>query len=90
MHTGIVVPAFVQLEDGFAGFEMVAYQDAGLFELSQHAVDGSQPDIHPLLQQHLIYVLRGQVPDIAGLEQIEDFEARKGGLQTDGLEVVGL
>src|ERR1035438_10123005 len=47
----IVVLAFVQLEHGLAGFEVIAREDAGLLELHQDAVDGGQADIGVLGEQ---------------------------------------
>jgi len=41
------VRALVELEDGLAGLEMVARQDAGLLELHQHAVHGRQAHVAP-------------------------------------------
>ena len=84
------MPAFVQLEHRLAAFEVMAYQDAGLLELGQHAIDRGQPDVHAFLQQHLVDVFGGEVAHVAVLEQIEDLEARQGGLEADGLEIVGL
>jgi hypothetical protein len=64
----------VQFEDGLAGLEMVAVQQAGLFELGQHAVDGGQAHIHIVGQQDLVDILGGQVAHFAVLENIQNFQ----------------
>jgi hypothetical protein len=86
-HQVVVVRAGVQLEDGLAGFEVVAVQQAGLLELGQHAVDGGQAHVHIVGQQDLVDVLGGQVAHFAVLENIQDFHAWQRGFQAAGLQI---
>ena len=78
----------VQLEDRFPRLEMMPRQESGLFELRQHTVDGGEPDIQPFVEQQPIHVLGGQMPDLAVLEQVENFQPRRRGFQPGRLEVV--
>ena len=41
----IVMAALVEFEYGFTALEMMADQQAGLFELGEHSVYGGEPDI---------------------------------------------
>ena len=83
----IVVRTGVQFEDGLARFEMIAVEQAGLLELGQHAVDGGQAHVHIVGQQDFINILGGQVADVAGLEDVQDFKARQRGFQAAGLQI---
>ena len=85
----IVVTALVQLEHRLAGLEMVPDQNAGLLELRQNAINRGKPDLHAFVEQDLVDVFGGQVPHVAVLEQIEDFQARQGRFQSDVLQIVG-
>jgi HPr kinase/phosphorylase len=63
-------------------------QDAGLLELGQHAVDGGQADVGAVFQQHAEHVFRRHVALLALLEDLQDLQARQGGLQAGVLEFV--
>ena len=39
-HEVVMMAAEVKFEDGFSRLEMMAYQQPGLFELGEHAVNG--------------------------------------------------
>ena len=69
---------------------MVALQQAGMLELGQHAIDRGQTGVESVGDQQLVHVLGGQVPHFAVFEQVENLEARRGGLEADRLEVFGL
>ena len=84
----VVVPALIELEDRSAGFEMVAHQQSGLLELSQHAIYGGKPDIQTIGEQLLVDVLRREVPYLALFEKVDDPQAGKGRLEAGVLEVV--
>ena len=71
----VMMLALIQLEHGLAALEMVAYQQAGLLELRQNAIDGSKTDILAGGQQNLVDVLGGKMSFLAVLEQGEDFES---------------
>ena len=47
----VVVLAVVDFEDGLAGFEKVAFEQAGLLELGQYAIDGGQANVHVFIDQ---------------------------------------
>lgn len=86
----VMVLSFVELVDGLAAFKMVAVQNAGLLELCQHAVHRGQPNVGPALQQVAEDVLGGHVALHATLENLQDLQARNGGLEATALEVVDL
>ena len=56
-HEMIVMAALIQLEHRFSGLEMVALEDAGLFELGEDALDRGQPDVQSLVYENPIDVL---------------------------------
>jgi len=58
---------------------MVPLQQAGVFELRQHAIDGGQARVQTLRDQLLIHVLGREVAHLAFLKQAENFEARRSG-----------
>ena len=76
----------VQLIYGFARFKVVAAQESRLLKLGQHAIYGGKPDVHVLSQQQLVHVLRTEMTDVAGLENLENFQARQGRFQTAGFQ----
>ena len=86
----IVVAAFVELEDRLAGFKVVTFENARLLELGEHAINGGQPDIHVFGDQQAIDVFGGEVTVLGLLEQIEDLQPRKGCLQADTFEILGV
>lgn len=57
----VVVRAFVQLEHRLACLEMISMEQAGLLELRQYAIHGSETDIHVLGEENLVHVLGAQV-----------------------------
>ena len=83
----VVVVALVQLEHRLVAVEVVAHQKTGLLELGEHAVDRGQTDILAFVGQQAIHLLGGHVPLVALLEQIENFQARQRGFETDVLEI---
>ena len=72
----IVVVTLVKFEYGLAAFEMVPDEQSRLFELRQNPVNGSEPDIGPLLQQCLVDVFRREVPHGAFFEELEYAQTR--------------
>jgi hypothetical protein len=82
--------AAVDLEDGLAGFEEVALQQAGLLELGQYAVNRGQANIHMVSDEHAIDVLCRHVALSAFLEKLKNLQARNGGFQADVLETLGV
>jgi hypothetical protein len=83
----IVVPAFIELEHRLAAFEMVTDEQAGLRELRQDAIHGCKADIHVFREQKPVNILGGEMPFLAGFEEIEDFESRQRGLEPHALQV---
>ncbi len=88
-HEMVVMRTLIQLEYGFAGFEMMADQKTCLLELRQHAVDGGQTDIEPFRDQQPIDILGRQVSHLRRLEQIDDPKPRQRGFEAGVLEIVG-
>lgn len=88
-HHMVVVAALVQLVYRFARLEMVTNQNARLLELRQHAVNGGQADVGILGDQLLVDVFSRHMPIVAGLEQVENTQARTGGFQADPLQMAG-
>ena len=86
----VVVFALVQLKHGLAGLEIMALQQTRLLELRQHAIDGGQPDVLVVLDQLAVNVFGRKVLLLGVLEQFQDFEPGKGGLETDVLEAAGI
>ena len=86
----VVMMAFVELEDGLAGFKVMAFEQAGLLELGEDAVNGGQADVHVLGDEQTVHVFRGEVTIVGLLEEVEDLEPRRSGLEADVLEVLGI
>ena len=68
----IMVCAFVEFENRFAGFKMIAMQQACLLELGQDAVHGSQTDIHVFADQNFVDVFSTQVAHAAIVKNIQN------------------
>ena len=86
----VVVASLVEFEHRLATFEMVAHQQTGRFELGQDAVNRRQAHVQLLGKQNAIDVLCREVAHFAGLEQVENFQARQGGFEADVFQIVGL
>ena len=68
----VMVPALVQLEYRLAGLEVLTRKQAGLLELREDAVDRRETHIDALGEERLVDILRGEMPDLARLEALED------------------
>jgi len=86
-HEVIVMPALVEFEHGFASFKVMAHQQSGLLELRQYTVHSSESGIRAFVQQLSVYVLRGEVADLAFLKQLEYAQPWQRGFQPYGFEV---
>jgi hypothetical protein len=84
----IVVFAAIEFEHGLAAFEVMTYQQAGLLELGQHAVNGCETGIGAFFREDLVDVLGTQMPHVAFFEELENAQPRQGGFQPDGFEIV--
>src|SRR5690606_640439 len=86
----VVVLAFVELEHGLAGLEVMALQQARLFELGQHAIDRGQADVDILGDEVTVDVFGRHVPVarivVGLLKQIQNPESGRRGLEADILE----
>src|SRR5688572_23721412 len=71
-HQVVVVAALVELVNRLAGLEVLAREQPRLLELLEHAVDGGEADVDAVGEERLVDVLRGQVPHLARLEQLQD------------------
>ena len=78
----VVVIAFVQFVNRFAGFKMVALQNAGLFKLGQHTVNRRHADFHALFQQDTVHIFRTQMLLGMSLEQVQNFQTWTSNFQT--------
>jgi len=87
-HHVIVVLSLIEFVDGFAAFKMVAAQNARLLELGQHPVNSGKANVGVLGQQMAKHIFRGHVALNAFLENLQDFQARQGDLQTGTFEFV--
>src|SRR5690606_32886840 len=88
-HEVVVVVAMVELEDRLAGFEIAALEEAGLLELGEHPVHGRQADLVVLGEEFLEDVLGTHVAVTAGMEHLEDLQARERRLESGALEFGG-
>lgn len=87
----VVVTTLVEFEDGMPGIEVMPPQQAGLLELRQYPIDSGETDVHVILGQVTVHILRAQVAAWRVdrlLEQVEDLDARDGGLEPDIPEVL--
>jgi hypothetical protein len=79
----VIMPVAVgELEDGFAALEMMPFQNAGLLELREDAVDRGQTDVQPLVHEQAVDILRGQVSHLGMVEEVEHLHARQGSLES--------
>ena len=85
----IVVTALIELEHRFVGFKVMAYQQACLLELHQHAIHRRQAGVGAVFLQQLVDLLGGQMAHRALLEQLEDTQAWQGRFQTAGFQICG-
>lgn len=84
----IVMMPLVEFEHRLARFEKVPFQQTGVLELRQYAINGRQTDVHVFLQQRLVDVFRTHVTHIGTLEQLEYLEPGQGGLESDVFQIV--
>ena len=82
----VVMPALIEFEHRMAAFEMMAPDQAGGFELSQHPVHGRQADLFARLLQCPKNLLGGQVHAILLLQHVENLHARQRDFQARLLE----
>ena len=83
----VVVVIARQFEYCLATFEMVAFEQAGLFKLGQHAVNRCQTDIFPSIEQFFIYIFRREVTNQTVLELIQYFQTRESRLQSHRFKI---
>ena len=84
----VVMPVVGELEHGLARFEEVSFQQAGLLELGQHPINGCETDVHSVVDEDAIDILRRQMPVLRLLKEFEDLEPGVGSLQPHALEVL--
>lgn len=89
-HHVVVVLALIEFVDGFVAFEVVAVQDARLFELGEYAVDRGQPDVGTVEQQLPENIFGRHVALCTALKHLEDFQARHGGFEAGVLQVINV
>lgn len=86
-HQMVVMLVVIQFKNSFAGFKMMALQNAGLFKLGQNSVNGSQTDILLFRQQQAVDVFCGQMAVGSTFKQVEDLEAGACHLEANAFEV---
>lgn len=86
----IVVLAFVQFENRLARFKVVTFKQASLLELGQNAIDSGEANVDILVHEVAVDVFSRHVALAGGavsfLEQVQNFESGRGGLEADVLE----
>ncbi len=87
-HEVVMMVAVVQFEDGFSRLEMMAYQQPGLFELGEHAINGRQSDFRSFAKQHSVHVFCREMALFAVLEKIEDLESGQRRLQPPAFQIL--
>jgi len=85
----VVVLAFVQFEDGRATLEVMAGHEPSRLELREHPVDRREADVLVRFEQPAVDVLGTHVARLAYREDLEDFQARHGDLQTGATKLRG-
>jgi hypothetical protein len=89
-HHVVVVLAFIELVHGFATFKVVAAQDAGLFKLGQHTVNGGQANVCVVVEQVTKHVFSRHVTHRTTLKHFQDFQARQSGFEAVVFKFVDL
>jgi len=84
-----MVLAFVQLEYGCATLEVMTGHEPGRLELREHPVDRREADVLVRIEQAAVDVLGTHMTRLADLENLEDFQARHGDLQTGATKLRG-
>ena len=86
----VVMLSVTQFEYRLAGFELVAFEQTGLLELGENAIDGGEADVQVFGEQQPVHVLGREMAHFRPFEQGKDVKARTGGFQPDVLEVFGV
>jgi hypothetical protein len=86
----VVVLTFIELIDSLTAFKMVAVQNTGLLKLGQHPVDRGQTDVGIFVEQLLVNVFCGHVPQTTALKNVEDFHAWDRGFESAAFEFFDL
>jgi len=77
----VVVHAFVELEDRRAALEVMPRDEAGRFELREHAVHGGQADVLVELEEPAVDIFGAHVTHRRARQDLEDLQARRGDLE---------
>ena len=78
----IMMVLVVQFEHRTVTFEVVANDQAGVFELGQDPIHGCEPDTFFIFKQYPVNVLGGHVPNFAAFKNGQDLEPGKRGLES--------
>ena len=68
----------------------MAFEQAGLLKLGEHAIDRGKADVHIFGDEEAVNVLGGQVAGFDLLEEVKNLEPWEGCLQADTFEVLGV
>ena len=85
-HEMVMVHPVIQLINGSPCLEVRLLEQAGLLQLSEHAVHGSQTDLVTLLEQQAIRLFGRQMPHLRPLKEFENLQARQRGLEAAASE----
>jgi hypothetical protein len=77
----VMVHPVIQLVNGSPCLEVRLLEQAGLLQLSEHAVHGSQTDLVTLLEQQAIHLFGCQMTYICFLKYFQDLQPGQRGLQ---------
>jgi hypothetical protein len=80
-HEMVMVHPVIQLINGSPCLEVRLLEQAGLLQLCEHAVHGSQTDLVTLLEQQAIHLFGCQMTYICFLKHFQDLQPRQRGLQ---------
>ena len=87
-HEVIMVRTLVEFEYRLAGFEIIAFEKPGLLELGEHAINRGKAHLNALGQELPVDIFGAQVAHPTCLEQLQDAQARAGGLQTHAAQAL--
>ena len=89
-HQVVVMLIVAQLIHRFAGFEVVAAENARLLELRENAVNSGQANVGPFSQEYAIDVFGRQMALLGRLKDFQNFQPRQGCLQASAFEFVDI
>jgi len=83
----VMMLPLIQLKNCMAALEVVPRHQPRSLKLGQHPVNGCQPHIIASLEQGLVDIFGSKMKMGVALQDLEDLEARQGGLEARFLEI---